>query len=62
MEMNRREDFELTKEIVEWLMKNGCAFMEAMAICSYSIESDRKLSQSYIELKRDWLNEDRNGK
>ncbi len=48
--MINKEEFELHKSIVEWLMQNGEDFLTAMSIVTYSIDFNKTIPQSYFEL------------
>jgi len=48
--MITKEEFELHKSIIDWMREAGVPFMEAMAILSYAIQTDRSICESYIEL------------
>lgn len=50
--MINQQEFELHKSIVDWLREAGVPFLEAMAILSFAIQTDRSIPESYIELGR----------
>ncbi len=46
-----REELELHKSIVEWLMQNGVPFLNAMAIVHFADKTDRSIPSCYVELR-----------
>jgi len=39
-----REQFELEKDIVGWLMQNGFTFLQATSVMAYHYKSDKPIS------------------
>ena len=44
-----REEFELHRDIIDWLMTKGLTFNEAMATLSFAIDTDQTIPQSYFD-------------
>ncbi len=47
------EETEFHIKVIEWLKDNGVPFMNAMAILSYAIQTDRSIAESYIDIRYD---------
>lgn len=52
------EEFELHKSIVEWLIKNGLSFRQAMTILNYALQYDMSLPSAYFELMNENVKND----
>ncbi len=48
--MISKEEFELQKNIVDWLVSHGCKFREAMAIVSFADVSENHIPRAYVSL------------
>jgi len=48
--MLNREEFEIQKEIVDWLQQNGMTFHNAMILASYAQKTDISIAEAYIDL------------
>ncbi len=44
-----REIFELERDIIEWLILNGCCFKQAVIILSYAMKSDKTICEAYFD-------------
>ena len=44
-----REIFELERDIIEWLILNGCDFKQAVSILSYAQKSDKTICEAYFD-------------
>ena len=49
--MINKEEYELHKSIIDWMRDAGVPFLEAMAIVSYCIQTDRSIPEGYIALE-----------
>lgn len=48
--MVSKEEFEIEKAIVDWLMNKGITFDQAIAVISYCYKTDKTIIQAYYEL------------
>ena len=46
--MKTKEDLEIQKSAVDWLMQNGVSFTQAMGIVLYAIQTDKSIPEAYI--------------
>jgi hypothetical protein len=45
-----KEEFDLHRDIADWLMNNGFSFKESLAIISYAIKTDSSIPIAYFNL------------